>query len=159
MRKSSGNAAKHIECINPKKNKWRIRWDLQEKDEGIIEYMEEDFDHQPTEEEIRNVIISYYNAEIDQEIISGFSWNGLHVWLSMENQFNYKAAFDAAVMSNGTTLPVKFKFGTDDEPVYHEFTTIEELSNFYYASIAYVQSILTKGWAKKDMFNIKNYEL
>ncbi len=159
MRKSSGNAAKHIECINPKKNKWRIRWDFQEKDEGIIEYMEEDFDHQPTEEEIRNVIISYYNAEIDQEIISGFSWNGLHVWLSMENQFNYKAAFDAAVMSNGTTLPVKFKFGTDDEPVYHEFTTIEELSNFYYASIAYVQSILTKGWAKKDMFNIKNYEL
>lgn len=159
MRKSSGNTAKYIECINPKKNKWRIRWDFHEKDEGIIEYMEEDFDHQPTEEEIRNVIISYYNAEIDQEIISGFSWNGLHVWLSMENQFNYKAAFDAAVMSNGTTLPVKFKFGTDDEPVYHEFTTIDELSNFYYASIVYVQSILTKGWAKKDMFNIKNYEL
>lgn len=159
MRKSSGNiGVKHIECINPKKNRWRIRWNLQEKEEGIIEYMEEDFDHLPTAEEIQDTVIRWYNNEIDQEIISGFKWNGLQVWLSMENQFNYKTAFDAAVMSNGATLPVKFKFG-NEKPEYHEFSNIEELSDFYYKAIAYVQSTLLKGWEQKDSFNIKNYEV
>lgn len=159
MRKSSGNiGAKHIECINPKKNKWRIRWDFQEKEEGIVEYMEEDFDHKPTDAEIRDVIVKWYNSEIDNEIISGFTWNDLPIWLSMENQFNYKTAFDAAVMSNGATLPVTFKFGSD-VPTYYEFTTIEELSDFYYKAIAYVQYVLQKGWDKKDSFNIKNYQV
>jgi len=159
MRKSSGNiGVKYIECINPKKNRWRIRWNLQEKEKGIIEYMEEDFDHLPTMEEIKDTVIRWYNDVIDQEIISGFTWNGLQVWLSMENQFNYKTAFDAAVMSNGATLPVKFKFGTE-KPIYYEFTNIDELSDFYYKAIAYVQSTLQEGWIRKDSFNIKNYEI
>ena len=120
--------------------------------------MEEDFDHKPTDAEIKDVIVKWYNSEIDNEIISGFTWNDLPIWLSMENQFNYKTAFDAAVMSNGATLPVTFKFGSD-VPTYYEFTTIEELSDFYYKAIAYVQYVLQKGWDKKDSFNIKNYQV
>ena len=38
------------------------------------------------------------------------------VWLSSENQFNYKAAYDLAVQTGGATLPVTFKFGTDEVP-------------------------------------------
>ena len=60
-------------------------------------------------------------------------------------------------MSGGATLPVKFKFGTDDEPVYHEFNTIEDLSDFYYKAIAYVQSVLQKGWDVKDLLDFKLY--
>lgn len=159
MKKAIGNGSKYIECINPKKNKWKIRWDFQTKEEGIVEYMEEDFDHKPTDDEIKDIIVKWHNSEIDKEIISGFTWNGLPIWLSMENQFNYKTAFDAAVMSNSATLPVKFKFGSDDNPTYYEFKTIEELSDFYYKAIAYVQSVLQKGWNQKDSFNIKNYQV
>ena len=159
MKKAIGNSSKYIECINPKKNKWKIRWDFQTQDEGIVEDMEEDFDHKPTDDEIKDIIVKWHNSEIDKEIISGFTWNGLPIWLSMENQFNYKTAFDAAVMSNSATLPVTFKFGSDDNPTYYEFKTIEELSDFYYKAIAYVQSVLQKGWNQKDSFNIKNYQV
>lgn len=158
MQKVTGSAdVKHIECINPKKDKWKVRWAIERREDGTAEYMEEDFNHKPTIDEVKGIIIGWYNSNIDTEIVSGFVWNGTSVWLSTENQFNYKTAFDAAVMSNGATLPVKFKFGTDDEPVYHEFTTIEELSDFYYKAIAYVQSVLQKGWDVKDLLDFKVY--
>lgn len=160
MQKVIGNSdVKPIECINPKKDKWKVRWAIECREDGTAEYMEEDFNHKPPIDEIKGIIIGWYNSNIDTEIVSGFVWNGTNVWLSTENQINYKTAFDAAVMSNGATLPVKFKFGTDDEQVYHEFTTIEELSDFYYKAIAYVQSVLQKGWDVKDLLDFKLYEI
>lgn len=160
MQKVTGSSdVKHIECINPKKDKWKVRWAIKATENGAAEYMEEDFDHKPTVDEIKGIIIGWYNSNIDTEIVSGFVWNGTSVWLSTENQFNYKTAFDAAVMSGGATLPVKFKFGDDDTPVYHEFKTIEELSDFYYKAIAFVQSVLQKGWDEKDLLNFKVYEV
>ena len=113
MQKVTGSSdVKHIECINPKKDKWKVRWAIETIADGTAEYMEEDFDHKPTIEEIKGIIIDWYNSNISAEIVSGFVWNGTSVWLSNENQFNYEAAFYAAVMSEGKTLPVKFKFGT-----------------------------------------------
>jgi hypothetical protein len=38
------------------------------------------------------------------------------VWLSTENQFNYKAAFDLATQTGGKSLPVTFKFGSTNNP-------------------------------------------
>ena len=158
MNRVEGNAGvKLLECTNPKKDKWRIRWDIQELGNGNVNYMEEEFDHKPTDDEIKNTICEWYHNETDKEIISGFKWNGYQVWLSMENQFNYKTAFDAAVMSNGATLPVTFKFG-NDKPVYHEFTNIDELSNFYNQSVAHVQAVLLNGWKKKDSFCPELYQ-
>lgn len=159
MRKVTGNIGiALVECINPKKDKWKVRWNVVEKDEGIAEYMEEDFGHKPSESEIKDVVIRWFNLETEKRIQSGFEWNGLPVWLSLENQFNYKSAFDTAVMSNGATLPVMFKFGTDEEPIYHEFTTVEELSDFYYKVSAHIQAALKEGWNHKESFNIKDYQ-
>ena len=31
-----------MECTNPVKDKWRIRWDVQEKENGSASYMEEE---------------------------------------------------------------------------------------------------------------------
>lgn len=142
-----------IECTNPVKGLWRIRWDIQ-----TTSYMEEEFDHKPTSEEVKNIVLSYYNREIDNSILSGMEYEGAMVWLSTENQFNYKAAYDLAVQTNGQSLPVTFKFGTDDEPKYREFTTLEELSDFYRKSISYVLTTLQEGWEKKDGFDVTLYE-
>lgn len=159
MQKVTGSSdVKYIECINPKKDKWKVRWAIETIADGTAEYMEEDFNHKPTIEEIKGIIIDWYNSNISAEIVSGFVWNGTSVWLSNENQFNYEAAFYAAVMSEGKTLPVKFKFGTDDEPVYHEFTTIDELADFYYKGLAYVQGVLNKGWDVKDSLDFTVYD-
>ena len=124
----------------------------------LATWQEHTFNHIPTLSEIKAVITDYYNKLIDQSILSGLVWNGMKVWLSSENQFNYKVAYDLAVQTNGATLPIVFKFGDDEETVYYEFKTIEELSNFYITSINYVQTVLQEGWNKKDKINWDIYK-
>lgn len=158
MQKITGNTGvAPLECVNPKKDKWKVRWAITEHDDGTADYMEEEFDHRPTLDEIKAVVIGWYNSQIDEQIISGFKWNDCEVWLSSENQFNYKAAKDAAVETNGKTLPVTFKFGTDSAPRYWEFKTVEEISAFYYESMAYINSVLQNGWRVKDSIDFSIY--
>ncbi len=158
MQKVTGNSGvQPIECTNPRKDKWKIRWDIVENEDGTAKYMEEDFDHKPSIDEVREVILGWHNDNIDAKIICGFVWKNREVWLSTENQFNYKAAYDLAVQTNGTSLPVKFKFGTEEEPYYHEFTDLEELREFYTQALAYIRSVLEEGWAEKDKLDFTPY--
>jgi hypothetical protein len=83
----------------------------------------------------------------------------MKIWLSTENQFNYKAAYDLAVQTNGANLPIVFKFGDDNETVYHEFNDLNEMSEFYMASIAYIQNTLAEGWQKKDSIDWTFYTI
>lgn len=124
----------------------------------LATWQEHTFDHIPTLSEIKNVIIDFYNIEIDKKIVSGLTWNDMQIWLSTENQFNYKAAYDLAVQTNGLNLPVTFKFGNNETPIYYEFSTIEELSNFYITSLTYIQNMLKEGWIKKDNINWEIYQ-
>lgn len=160
MRRVTGNkGVLPIECVNPKKDKWRIRWDVQEHEDDSADYMEEEFDHKPTDEEIKAIVIVWYNRQTDQAILSGFEYEGNLVWLSSDNQFNYKAAYDLAVQTSGATLPVTFKFGTDEQPVYRVFDTLEELTDFYVSAIRYVQETLEAGWKRKNAFDLELYKL
>lgn len=160
MRRVEGNAGvRLLECTSPVKDKWRVRWDVQESEDGTTTYMEEEFNHKPTDEEIRSTVISWYNGQTDEAILSGFSYEDTPVWLSSENQFNYKSAYDLAVQTSGSTLPVTFKFGTDTEPVYHTFDTLEELTDFYTAAMKHIQSTLADGWQKKDAFDLDLYRV
>jgi hypothetical protein len=158
MRRAEGNAGvRLLECTSPVKNKWRIRWDVQKKEDGSASYMEEEFNHKPTDEEIRSTVTAWYNRETDKTILSGFTYEGVPVWLSSENQFNYKSAFDLATMTGGATLPVTFKFGTDSEPVYREFTILEDLTDFYTKAMRHIQDTLADGWKKKNAFDLSMY--
>lgn len=148
-----------IEQVNPVKDKWRIRWDVQKGDDGSATYWEEEFGHKPTEAEIKTTVVGSINDETDNSILSGFTYDGALVWLSQENQFNYKAAYDLAVQTDGKTLPVTFKFGTDDEPVYHEFDTIDELADFYTKAMQHIQDTLSAGWKRKDSFSVSDYKV
>ncbi len=185
MKRIEGSAGVQlIECTHPAKNKWRIRWDVQAREDGSATYMEKEFRHQPTEDEIKLTIIGWLNARTDEAILAGFEWNGMKIWLSSENQFNYKAAYDLAVQTAGATLPVTFKFsairnqgassldhdeeqpefseakfGTDDIPVYHTFETLEDLTDFYTKAMVHIQTSLADGWKKKDAFDIQHYRL
>lgn len=143
-----------LECVNKIRDKWRVRWDYVPSEENLVSYMEAEFDHKPTSEEIKTLISGYYNELTDQKILSGFVWNNIPVWLSSENQFNFKAAHDLAAQTDGATLPVTFKLGTDEEPVYHEFKTLEELQDFYMKAIQFIQECLKEGWEKKNEIGI-----
>ena len=59
------------------------------------------------------------NARTDEKIISGLVWTtrpggAIPVWLSTENQFNFKSAYDLAVQK---VLPVTFKMGERDPSI------------------------------------------
>ena len=110
-----------------------------------------------TEKYVKDRVNKFINAETDWKIKSGFTWNDYKVWLSSENQFNYKAAYDLAVQTNGASLPVTFKFGDNDNPVYHEFTTLEELTDFYTKVLQYINTTLKEGWDKKDSIDWSKY--
>lgn len=147
-----------LECTNPVKGKWRVRWDVETKEDGSASYMEEELDHRPDAEEIRSLVSQWYNANTDARILSGFEYEGQPVWLSSENQFNYKAAYDLAVQSGGQNLPVTFKLGMDDAPSYRTFETVEELQDFYVKAMKHIQNALSEGWKKKDALDLALYE-
>lgn len=113
----------------------------------------------PSLNQIKSFILGEINKRTDEKIVSGFVWNDMQVWLSTENQFNYKAAYDLAVQTNGANLPTVFKFGTTDNPTYHKFDTVEELADFYTKAMVYINEQLAIGWAKKDLIDWDNYKL
>lgn len=109
-------------------------------------------------EQLKSFILNAINKEIDQRILSGFVWNEMPVWLSTENQFNYKAAYDLAVQTGGQNLPTVFKFGTTDQPAYHTFSTVDELTSFYVSAMQYINTQLAEGWRQKDSIDWEEYE-
>lgn len=115
--------------------------------------------HKPTDEEIRTLVMSWYNSQTDAAILSGFAYNGAPVWLSTENQYNYKAAYDLAVQTGGETLPVTFKFGSDEQPEYHTFEKLDNLKDFYIQAVRHIQNTLAEGWKRKDVFNLDLYRI
>jgi hypothetical protein len=81
------------------------------------------------------------------------------VWLSQENQFNYKAQYDLAVQTKGNSLPVTFKFGANEQPVYREFTATNDLEDFYTKAMKHIQDVLAEGWKQKDDFDVNLYQM
>lgn len=113
----------------------------------------------PSLEQIKSFILNAINKRTDEKILSGFVWKDNQVWLSSENQFNYKAAYDLAVQTNGANLPTVFKFGDNDNPTYYKFETIEELQDFYTKAMKFINEQLAIGWVKKDSINWEEYTL
>ena len=146
MKRAQGSLeVKLLECVNPIKNKWRVRWDVQEHDDGTADYMEAELTHKPTDEEIKDLVRKWYNQQTDAAILSGFSYEGAPVWLSQENQYNYKAAYDLAVQTDGKS------------PVYHTFETLDELADFYTKAVKHIQEMLENGWKNKDAIDLSKY--
>lgn len=117
------------------------------------------FTRKPSFEQIQNFILSEINKRIDEKIISGFEWKGMPVWLSSENQFNYKAAYDLAVQTNGVSLPVTFKFGDAFTPVYYKFDNVEDLTDFFTSAMSYINTCLMDGWYRKDSIDWEQYKI
>lgn len=110
------------------------------------------FDHRPTASEVLKVITDHVDSLTDQKILTGYRWQGKNVYLSSENQFNFKAAYDVAVQTEGDQLPIKFKLGEDAEglPMYHTFNSMNAFTDFYTGAISFIQQTLAAGWEEKD---------
>ena len=138
-----------IECLNPRKGTWRVRLAITETEDGA-EWMEQDFDHRPTADEVRTLFVELVNEKVQQSILTGFTYEDHPVWLSTENQLNFRSA---------PTVPVRFKLGEEEDgsPVYHTFTTQKELTAFNKAVADHIAACLNDGWTRKDAFDVGPY--
>jgi len=140
-----------------------VSYDRQTVDDKNSTWQEIVFYHKregkPDLARIKSAIFADINRQTDERILSGFVWEGKPVWLSQENEFNFKAAYDIAVQTDGANLPLKFKLGEDADgvPIYHTFRSLNVLQDFYTQAIAYIQQCLTDGWNKKDGFDWTPY--
>ena len=123
----------------------------------------------PTIEQVKKAVIADINAHTDEKILNGFPWTILHgdnagetvnVWLSEENQRNFSEAQRVAQMTSGANLPLQVKVSEDADgvPVYDSFETVEEITNFYLAGVAFIDVCLKAGWAEKDGIDWAPYE-
>lgn len=148
-------------------NKHVVRWDFKpeilrnpatgEENTDYATWMAEVVIDPVNKEQLQKLFTDYYNEVTDSEILNGYVWNDMKIYLSKENQFNYKTAYDLAIQTGGENLPFTFKFGTDEEPVYYSFTNLEELSDFYQGMVKHINSTIIKGWKKKDAIDYSVY--
>ena len=117
------------------------------------------FDSKPSIVAIQDTIYNIINKEVSACIEDGLIWNGYNVHLSLENQMNYKNAFDLAITTSGESLPVTFKFAKNGHSEYYTFDNISELKAFYIAVNNHINKCLENGWKKKDKFNKEEYML
>ena len=111
-------------------------------------------------QDVKDAIIKDINDRTDARILNGYQFTPsgseepVTVWLSTENQHNFQEAQRLQV------VPVKFKLNEDEnkQPIYHIFTTTEELDAFYLGGVQYVQQCLNEGWAEKDSIDWEPYE-
>lgn len=134
-------------CIDPIGDVWRLRWNIWN---GSFE--ETEINHKPTLDEIKKIIIDWYNNEISNDIIYGFKWKGNKVCLSRENQLNYM------MFCENDLFPLNLKFGDQDNPVYYSIETQEELKEFKLEISKHIKKCLQIGWSKKDNIDWSAYE-
>lgn len=128
------------------------------KEDGSADYMEHRFYSKPTLEEVKTIITNFINEQTDLKILSGLRYDNQLVWLSAENQANYKAAYDLAVQTQGESLPYKVKLGTEDTPVYKEFSTLQDFKAFYLSVQRHINDTINEGWARKDAIDWSLYQ-
>lgn len=119
---------------------------------------------------VKNAIIADINAQTDEKILNGYEWTILHgndagktvkVWLSAENQNNFKAFHDAVKEYPGIdAFPVTYKLAEDENgnPIYETFENMGTLSQFYLGIVSYIKQTISEGWARKDSIDWTAYE-
>lgn len=154
MRKvTSTNKLSLLECIDTKRNKWRVRWDEQKLLDTYI-YEERGFNYKPSLQEIQELIYEYYNKQTENKIINGFTWNGKDFYLSKENQMNYQM-YHNVILSGSMRFPLRVKL---KDNTYFEFNTNSLYEDFYANILRHINKCLQEGWSLKDNINWKEYE-
>lgn len=109
-----------------------------------------DYDHRPTMAEVKTDIEELINEQVQERIRTGMEYETMPVWLSEENQLNFRSV---------PRVPVRFKLGeySDGKPAYRVFETREELADFNEAIANHIAQCLNAGWDEKDAVDYSAY--
>lgn len=106
------------------------------------------FDHKPTWEEVKSVLVEAINEHTHETIINGFVWNDQRVWLSDENQRNFMMM--EKLTNESFPLTVKINEDADGQPIYYTFVSEEEFAAFSKLGSQHVIDTWATGWKEKD---------
>lgn len=143
--------------IRVAENKYILLYGSFEDENGDTYNLRKNYDHRPSIDEIRTDIEELINKDVQDRILTGFTYDGSTVWLSMENQSNYMAAVLDTSNRDGD-ISVTIRTGSADAPAYKTFSSRAELMAFYTQVVAHIQSCLREGWAMKDSIDYSVFE-
>ena len=123
----------------------------------------------PSLEQIKAAVLADIDRQTDEKILKECPWTVLHgsdagkqvtLWLSADNQRNYSEGQRVAMITEGASLPMKFKVGQNEDgtAVYDIFETVEEITRFYIAGVNFINQTLNEGWQRKDSMDWSPYE-
>lgn len=160
--KIQGNK-QNYSAVREDRNRYIVNYGLQEMEDGInatwFEIVFYKKQGKPTFQMAKDAILEDINSQTDYKILTGLVWNDKPVWLSTENQFNFSEG-ERKAKDNPSRLPITYKIGQDADgnPVYHTFTTVEEITGFYDTCFAYINQCLNEGWQRKDSIDWEPYK-
>ena len=111
MKRVKGTAGvSPLECINPKKNRWAVRLDVQndtDGGEGAVTYVEEVYEHEPTIEDIRSLVCQAIEAYDTSNAVNTSMLGGKTTWFDNLNRTSLlEVARNAAVADETATIEV-----------------------------------------------------
>lgn len=108
------------------------------------------FNHFPTPDEIKSAIIETVEQEYAEKLCCGLEWNGLRVEYTEERKSDLTGLI-VALQGGLIQLPITLNLGTTQKgaPVFHEFTTAEELASVAVALSNHKISICEQEWNEK----------
>ena len=144
---------------NEKTKKYIISWGLKNIGNNNYQWYYEIFNNKPSLDIIKNTILTNINNQIKNCIINKFRWNNMLIKLTIEDQINYKLLFDTTVLLNGSNLPEKVKFKSNNENIYYEFETIDDMKDFIISMNNHIRKCLETGNKIKDEIHFEDYVL
>ena len=110
------------------------------------------FAYKPGLDEIKSLINSQIDADIDEETLSGMVWNDKPVRIDDEFQTNILGVLAVLGIKGDALFPKTFKLGNyaDSSPAFHTFNTAMEFADFAEALMAHKEGAYQKGWAQKQ---------
>lgn len=114
--------------------------------------------HRPTLSEVREMVLSRINRNVQERILSGMRYRGRIVWLSAENQRNIAMGYALAKGGDLDVLPT-VKLGSDDDFELHTFGSAAEYIDFAKAVQSHVAQAIADGRAEKESVDWSAYSV
>lgn len=144
------------------KNKWEVFYgfgkDTEDSDHGWN--WRERFNHRPTLDEIKGMIIQVIESESAQRLRYGLEWNGLPVEYTEERKSDLTGML-VAMQAGIMPLPVTLNLGSypDGSPVFYEFTKAEEVIGVAAAISNHKIATCNSEWKEKSSVDWSVYEV
>lgn len=112
------------------------------------------FGHNPTAEEIKEVVLSAIDAETREKITTGMMYDGLRVNLSVENQLNYSMFKDMLDQNSGSIIVKMTDADGNDKVVTFGRGTFDA---FYEQVREHIKNCLQDCWREKAELDLGCY--